>query len=457
MSTEHPLSALPVTLAQPSSAHTARPAKHERIPYRASIGLALLRRARLGCLILRDPSGEEHRFGRQEPPAGATSEAEPALWILRDWSVFDRALTRGDVGFGECWMEGLWDSPDPAAVLRFMLMNRESLDQGIYGTWIGQWVDRLRHLLRRNSRSGSRRNIQAHYDLGNDFYQLWLDPSMTYSSAMRSAHADEQRGSSSEHAQSKDGCKLAPCVVPIDALEIAQHRKYETILDALALAPGSSVLEIGCGWGGFALRARRRDLHMKCLTLSSEQLRYAQELHQVEQTRQGSGFGSARFCLQDYRDEQDHYDGIVSIEMFEAVGEAYWDSYFARIRHCLKPGAKAVIQSITIDEKYFQRYRAGTDFIQQYIFPGGMLPSPERLIAVAHAQGLKLCDSLRFGADYAWTLARWHERFIAADAQVRALGYDERFIRMWRFYLAYCEAGFAEGGTDVMQFSFTRA
>ncbi|HAB47011.1 MAG TPA: SAM-dependent methyltransferase, partial [Lautropia sp.] len=355
-------------------------------PYKAHLGLALLRRAKRGYLLLIDPKGQEHRFG--DLNAVSTQRGiTPAIWILHDWSVFERALSRGDVGFGECWMDGQWDSPDPAAVLRFMLQNRACLDQGIYGTWFGQWIDRLRHHLRRNSRSGSRRNIQAHYDLGNDFYKLWLDPSMTYSSALR-----EQSSAT---------------------LEQAQLHKYDRILDELQLNPGASLLEIGCGWGGFALRARRRGLHLKGLTLSAEQLSYAQALHQRESNGGAEGLGRAEFCLQDYRDEQGRYDGIVSIEMFEAVGEAYWDSYFHQLRQALRPGGKALIQSITIDEQYFERYRTSTDFIQQYIFPGGMLPSSQGLIALAKKHGLELRNTLRFGPDYAWTLARWHERFIA--------------------------------------------
>ena len=504
MSTEQHYTVLPTALHQPSRpiAKTALPARSQTLgldlqtqhhdgplkqasppkskslkaPYKAVIGLALLRRAKRGYLILIDPNGHEHRFG--DVNAGGSSQRidTPALWILNDWSVFERALSRGDVGFGECWMEGLWDSPDPTAVLRFMLQNRASLDQGIYGTWFGQWLDRLRHYLRRNSKSGSRRNIQAHYDLGNDFYRLWLDPSMTYSSALRDQRESKgacstaslgmavtSKGIGPNHAQAPFEQIQRRLTMPedslgqdLDPLEQGQHRKYERILDELQLNPGASLLEIGCGWGGFALHARRRGLHLKCLTLSAEQLSYAQSMHRLASSQHGPDLGRVEFCLQDYRDEQGRYDGIVSIEMFEAVGEAYWDSYFQQLRAALKPGGKAVIQSITIDEQYFERYRASTDFIQQYIFPGGMLPSSQRLIALAKTHGLQLCNTLSFGQDYAWTLARWHERFLSVDEQVRKLGYDERFIRMWRFYLAYCEAGFAEGATDVVQFSFVR-
>ena len=457
MSTEQHYPLLPAALPTATSATSRsmsapigrKTSQTARLPYKARIGFSLLRRADRGLLLLVDPDGHEHRFGHADAvnrlceaqSQVPTDQAAPAIWHLRDWSLFSRVLSRGDVGFGECWMEGLWDSPDPTAVLRFMLQNRESLDAGIYGSRLGQWFDRIRHVLRRNSRRGSKRNIRAHYDLGNAFYRLWLDDSMTYSSGLLDPGKDEPKSLTTDS----------------ERLALAQHQKYERILDELDIEAGASILEIGCGWGGFAMHARKRHMHLKCLTLSSEQLNYAEKIHAEASGQRPHDFGSATFCLQDYRDEQGSYDGIVSIEMFEAVGEAYWDNYFERLRQCLKPGAKAVIQSITIDEQYFERYRSSTDFIQQYIFPGGMLPSPERLIAVAEANGLKVCNRLHFGADYAWTLARWHERFLNAEPEVRALGYDERFIRMWRFYLSYCEAGFAEGATDVVQFSFIRS
>jgi cyclopropane-fatty-acyl-phospholipid synthase len=397
----------------------------------ARLALALLGRARQGRLRLYTPEGQRLDFGLDDP------RVQRADLHLKTWRVFERALRRGDVGFGESWMDDEWDSPDPVAVLRFMLKNRDELDRGIYGTWLGQWIARLRHWLHRNTRKGSRRNIAAHYDLGNNFYRLWLDASMTYSSALRDAQVQTVCAGASSDANASGSDT---------ALLRAQHRKYDRVLEVLALAEGAQILEIGCGWGGFAARARRHGLNVRGLTLSAEQLAYCEQLHEGLKEP-----GVARFALQDYRDERGTFDAVVSIEMFEAVGEAYWGDYFAQIADRLRPGGQAVIQTITIDERNFLRYRASTDFIQQYIFPGGMLPSAERLLAVARRFGLHLRDQLRFGPDYAWTLGRWRERFLARQREVLELGYDRRFQRMWDFYLAYCQAGFEEGATDVIQ------
>ena len=478
------------------------------LPRLARLALALLRRARHGRLRLITPEGHRLDFGIEDP------RFLDAVLHLKTWLVFDRALRRGDVGFGESWMDDDWDSPDLPALLRFMLRHRSELDRGIYGTWLGQWLDRLRHWLHKNNRKGSRRNIAAHYDLGNDFYRLWLDPSMTYSSALRdrsdrgdwgdrSDRSDrgdrgdwgdwgdwvDARDQSEARTQSNPGGQSArlagsrsgiarartdpappqlgvavrrSCALEQEAQQTdvpragevsetalleAQHRKYDRILDVLGLERGAQILEIGCGWGGFAERARGRGLHVKALTLSAEQLAYCEQRHAGLEAP-----GQATFALQDYRDERGSFDAVVSIEMFEAVGERYWGTYFARIADRLKPGGQALVQSITIDERYFLRYRASTDFIQQYIFPGGMLPSAERLVAVARRSGLLLRDRLGFGADYAWTLGLWRKRFLAREQEVQALGYNRRFRRMWDFYLAYCQAGFEEGATDVIQF-----
>lgn len=459
MRTEDHLPSLPGPLPGPAQ-RGGLSQRHENPPVRSRpapqgidrlsrLALVLLSRARQGRLRLYTPEGQRLDFGLDDPRVPC------AELHLRTWRVFDRALRRGDVGFGESWMDDDWDSPDPVAVLRFMLKNRGELDQGIYGTWLGQWIDRLRHWLHRNTRKGSRRNIAAHYDLGNDFYRLWLDPSMTYSSALRDALVDSFcAGAGSDSRTGSDSSPGSDSGAPGSdtALLRAQHRKYDRILEVLALAEGAQILEIGCGWGGFATRARRHGLHVKGLTLSAEQLAYCRQLHAgLEEP------GVARFALQDYRDERGTFDAVVSIEMFEAVGETYWGDYFSQIANRLRPGGQAVIQSITIDERNFLRYRAGTDFIQQYIFPGGMLPSAERLLAVAGRFGLHLCDQLRFGPDYAWTLARWRERFLAHLREVQELGYDRRFQRMWHFYLAYCQAGFEEGATDVVQFRLRKA
>jgi cyclopropane-fatty-acyl-phospholipid synthase len=293
-------------------------------------------------------------------------------------------------------------------------------------------VHRIRHLLNRNTRAQARRNIHAHYDLGNAFYALWLDPTMSYSSTLLPAHA-------TPHA-------------PLTERELAdgQVAKYRRVLDELQLRQPGRILEIGCGWGGFAEIALASGHGVDGLTLSTEQLEYAR-------TRLARSSGRWDLRLQDYREEQGQYDAIASIEMFEAVGEAYWPSYFATLKRCLRPGGRACVQTIVIDDALFERYRVGTDFIQQYIFPGGMLPSPSAFRREAQRAGLAVVNELAFGPDYARTLATWRERFHARLDAVRALGFDERFVRIWDFYLAYCEAAFARRSTDVVQFTLVHA
>jgi cyclopropane-fatty-acyl-phospholipid synthase len=291
----------------------------------------------------------------------------------------------------------------------------------VYGRWWGSLWQRAKHLLNRNSRAGSRRNIHAHYDIGNAFYRLWLDETMNYSSAW--FDGDPARG-----------------------LVQAQHAKVQRALDACGLQPGQRLLEIGCGWGALAEAATARGARVSGVTLSSEQLEWAR-----------ARVPAADLRLQDYRDIGDEaFDALVSIEMFEAVGRAYWPQFFAAVKRLLVPGGRACIQSITIRDDLFERYVAGTDFIQQYIFPGGLLPSPSEFRKAAAAAGLELVDELAFGADYARTLALWRGRFLAQDVALRALGFDDRFLRTWEFYLAYCEAAFAGGNTDVVQFTLRR-
>jgi len=287
-------------------------------------------------------------------------------------------------------------------------------------------VARLRHGSRKNTKRGSRRNIAEHYDLGNDFYRPWLDESMTYSAALF------------------DG---------VETLEDAQRKKIDRVADLLDLKGGEQVLEIGCGWGALAERiVRNYKCRLTGLTLSQEQLAFASE-----RLRQEIAEGKAEIRLQDYRDTGGVFDRIVSIEMFEAVGESYWPSYFATLKRCLRPGGRACIQTIVIDDALFDRYRVGTDFIQQYIFPGGMLPSPAAFRRAAQRAGLAVVNEHAFGTDYARTLATWRERFHARLDAVRALGFDDRFVRIWDFYLAYCEAAFARRSTDVVQFTLARA
>jgi cyclopropane-fatty-acyl-phospholipid synthase len=397
-----------------------------RVPRAARIALALLERLEHGTLDLQFPDGGSARYGRGGEPRAALT--------LSDWSVAQAALERGDIGFAEAYIDGRFSTPDLRQLLTLMLANRRQIEQLMFGSWWGTLLARLRHLLLlRNTRSQARRNIAAHYDLGNDFYRLWLDDSMTYSSALFA----------------RDGQLPA---VQQDLAE-AQQRKYRRALDELGLAPGATVLEIGCGWGGLAeVAARERGLNVVGLTLSREQLAFARE-----RAERGGYADRARFELRDYRAEHGRYEGIVSIEMFEAVGEAYWDAYFACLKRNLAPGGRACVQTITIADAHFERYRRSTDFIQQYIFPGGMLPSPSVFRAHARRHGLALVDELAFGPDYAETLARWRAAFLARLPEVRALGYDGRFIRTWEFYLAYCEAAFADGSTDVVQFTLQAA
>jgi cyclopropane-fatty-acyl-phospholipid synthase len=296
------------------------------------------------------------------------------------------------------------------------------LQRTVYGGWLSQVWYGLRHRLRRNTRSGSRRNVHAHYDIGNAFYARWLDPSLTYSSAVFDGHFEA-------------------------SLEAAQHAKYQRIIDTLGLRAGMRILEIGCGWGGFALHAARQGIHVHGVTISLAQLEFA--LQRVHEQRLAD---RVKLELRDYRTLTGQYDGIVSIEMFEAVGERFWPTYFGILRDRLMPGARALVQTITIDDSHFAAYRATSDFIREYIFPGGMLPSPERFIAVAKRSRLAGQVTLAFGRDYAETLRRWRSAFETQLEAIRAQGFDETFVRTWRLYLAYCEAGFDEGRTDVMQF-----
>ncbi len=396
-----------------------------RFPAAARFSLALLERLEHGRLAVTFPDGQRAAFG------GGAGEP-PADLQLASWSVFGAALTRGDIGFAESYIAGDWSSADLARLLSFFVRNRDAVETMIYGSFWGRLVYRLKHLLNRNTKAQARKNIAAHYDLGNTFYSLWLDPSMTYSSALLDAVDDPHR--------------------PLDNAELAQAQqaKYRRVLDELSLAPASRVLELGCGWGGFAEAAARDGHHVKGLTLSPAQLAHAR-------SRLDRAGLAANLQLQDYRDEQGTYDGVASIEMFEAVGEEYWPSYFATLSRCLAPGGRACVQTIVIDDRLFERYRRGTDFIQQYIFPGGMLPSPSAFAAQASAAGLAIVRQHAFGRAYARTLASWRQRFLGRLDAVRALGYDERFIRTWEFYLAYCEAAFAAGNTDVVQFTLARS
>ncbi len=403
--------AFPSSLALPPTA-----------PAAARAVFALLRRLQVGTLDVQLPDGTQLHFGNGKP-----GEPHAAL-RLHNWAICSAAMRSGDIGVAETFIAGDWAANDLVALLQLVIANRDAMASLVHGTWWGNLANRLRHLLNRNSRAGSKRNIHAHYDLGNSFYKLWLDETMTYSSAWF------------------DGDLAQPTAA-------AQQAKMRRALRECQVTPDSRVLEIGCGWGGLAECAVRDfGARVTGVTLSAEQLAFGQ-------TRLALAGLDDRASLrfQDYRDIDDGpFDAIVSIEMFEAVGREYWAGYFRTVHDQLKPGGRACIQSITIDDALFEQYVGGTDFIQQYIFPGGLLPSPSAFRAAAVQAGLTVERELHFGTDYAETLRRWRQDFLHQDAQVRGLGFDTRFMRTWEFYLAYCEAAFASGNTDVVQFTLRR-
>ncbi|HET9159532.1 MAG TPA: cyclopropane-fatty-acyl-phospholipid synthase family protein [Caulobacteraceae bacterium] len=375
---------------------------------------------RFGALTFVLPSGREITIGGREP-------GPHARLIVHDFRFVRRVLTAGDIGFAEGFIAKEWDTPDLAKLLRAFTLNLDKLTRLLSGNPLVIAANAVGHFFHRNTRRGSRRNIHAHYDLGNRFYASWLDPSMTYSSARFSdAGAD---------------------------LHTAQHEKYASLARAMDLQAGHSVLEIGCGWGGFAeFAAKDVGAKVTAITISREQFDYTRE-------RMARAGLSDRVDVQliDYRDVTGAFDRIASIEMFEAVGERYWPTYFETVRERLKPGGRAGLQIITIRDDLFADYRRRADFIQKYIFPGGMLPSEERLAQVVESAKLGWQRVERFGQDYARTLHLWADRFMEKWGQIHPLGFDERFRRLWLFYLGYCEAGFATGRTDVIQLSLNRA
>lgn len=330
---------------------------------------------------------------------------------------------KGDIGFAESYMSGRWDTSDLSQLMYFLSLNLDALEEHDQRSLLQKWLTSLDHWLNSNTPSGSKRNIAAHYDLGNEFYSRWLDRSMTYSSALFQDTYD---------------------------LEEAQHRKYQRILDRLDTRPGDHILEVGCGWGGFAEFAARRGCLVTGITLSRQQLDYARK-------RMNTAGLDHRVLLEimDYRAIDKQYDHIVSIEMVEAVGQKYWNRYFDMLKQSLKPGGNIVIQSITIEEELFEGYKNNPGgFIQRYIFPGGMLPTSRHLGQHAEKAGLKLLDTHEFGEDYATTLSAWHEYFNREEAWLEENGYDDYFRRMWRYYLAFCEAGFRDHRIDVVQMHF---
>ena len=354
---------------------------------------------------------------------GARAPGPEAVVDLVRWRSLCRLATGGSAGWYEAWAAKEWTSPDPVALFELFMLNRRTLGGAGRARGAGRLLRRAWHRARRNDRRGARRNIHDHYDLGNDFYAAWLDPSLTYSSALFAEPIDSG-----------------------ESLEAAQARKLRAMLDRTGARPGDRLLEIGSGWGSFAEQAARAGVDLHGITLSAEQRDYA------ETRLAAAGLGTASFTLTDYRDVTERYDGVVSIEMIEAVGQEYWPDYIAAIARALKPGARAALQFIAIDDAVFPAYAANVDFIQRWVFPGGMLVSESRLRVLAEAAGLAWRDGASFGAHYAETLRRWRARF---DATVAAGAlperFDARFVDLWRYYLMYCEGGFLGGGIDVVQ------
>ena len=399
------------------------------LPGAARSALLLLEKLRHGTLTVQLPDGSQRRFGAHPQQHPLSSAQQPcATLTLHNWKVFAAALKSGDIGFAESYIAGDWSTPDLTELLKVFAANRQHVESVIYGSWAGRLLYRLKHLLQHNNRANSRKNIHAHYDLGNAFYGLWLDETMNYSSAWF------------------EGDLSRP-------LPQAQHAKMRRALQMARVKPGDRVLEIGCGWGALAEQAcTGLGASVLGVTLSREQLDYAQ----TRLKRVGADT-NAELRLQDYRDISDApFDAICSIEMVEAVGRAYWPQYFQTVSRLLKPGGRACVQSIVIDDALFERYLQSTDFIQQYIFPGGCLPCPREFRCQAEAAGLVVEDEFAFGADYAETLRRWRDAFLARQAEIAALGFDARFMRLWTFYLAYCEAAFETGDINLMQFTLVK-
>jgi cyclopropane-fatty-acyl-phospholipid synthase len=375
-----------------------------------------------GSLAATLPGGRKRLLGGRAPGPAAVVD-------LVSWRALLRLVTGGSAGWYVGWSKGEWTSPDPTVLFELFMRNRVSLGGTARSGGMIRMLRGWRNGLRRNSRAGSRRNIHFHYDLGNDFYSLWLDPSMMYSAAL----FDE-------------------AAMTTENLTAAQGRKNAAILDRLELVPGQTVLEIGCGWGGFAEAAARRGLRVDAITLSSEQERA------VNDRIADAGLSGVTVARTDYRDVTGQYDGIASIEMVEAVGQDYWGTYLAAVARALKPGGRAAIQYITIDDAIFEAYAANVDFIQRFVFPGGMLLSESRFRALAAEHGLEWRDNHSFGLHYAETLRRWRVAFDAAVSAGRLPAkFDSKFIDLWRYYLMYCEGGFRGQGIDVAQVTLVKA
>ena len=375
-----------------------------------------LRRGRLDIIL---PDGR--RFRAEGPEPGPVAEV-----VVHDPDLFARLIREGDLGFSEAYLDGAWSTPDLQAFTDLLNLGNDAVYNGFPGMGLVRLYEKLRFRWHGNSRAQARRNIAAHYDLGNDFYRLWLDETMTYSSALFATGQE--------------------------SLEVAQEAKYASMVDQMGVSPGDHVLEIGCGWGGFAeYAAGQRGLRVTGLTISREQ-------HDFARDRIARAGLSDRVDIQlrDYRDEAGRYDGIASIEMFEAVGQRYWPVYFDKVRDCLKPGAAATLQIITVPDHRWEVYRRGVDFIQKHIFPGGMLPAPGILHREVARAGLAVDRSIEFADSYAQTLKRWHETFNDRWDEISRLGFDDRFRRMWNLYLTSCASAFQSRNCGVTQITLRR-
>jgi len=380
----------------------------------------LISRIKYGSVTFVLPDGRSLKF------VGEEELASESIILVKDYAFARKIILGGDVGFFEAFAENLWDTPDIADCLYVFARNVDLIREAFFASPLIGWIDQLRHALNKNTKSGSRRNITAHYDLGNAFYERWLDKTMTYSSAIYSD--------------------------PSADLSAAQTMKYKALAERIDAKAGDSILEIGSGWGGFAeYAAKNIGAKVTGVTISPSQLEYAQSRIFKEGLNE-----KVELRLQDYRDIEGSFDKVASIEMFEAVGKEYWPAYFHKIHDVLRPGGIAGLQVITIADRLFDRYQRSVDFIQRYVFPGGMLPSPSILQQQVERAGLVWKQAHSFGQDYAHTLSDWHDRFIAAWDDIRPLGFDERFKKLWRFYLGYCEAGFRAATTDVHQIAAMR-
>jgi len=405
--------------AEIQEVNSENPPDFSGLPHMVRLVLTVASRIRWGSLVVILPGNRGFRFTGPEP--GVEGQIK-----VHDTQFASRLLNSGTIGFADSYFAREWESPDIVALLQVVSKNSDYMADYFRSNYFVRILHRFLHILNRNTKRGARRNIMAHYDLGNAFYSAWLDRTMTYSSAKFDR--------------------------PGQPLSEAQQNKYKSLASRIDLRPEHHILEIGSGWGGFAeFAAREIGCRVTGITISPEQLAFA------KQRMKDKGLADrVEIRLQDYRDVGEKFDRIASIEMFEAVGMRYWKTYFRKIHDCLKPNGKAGLQIITIDDRRFKDYRQGMDFIQKYIFPGGMLPSPSILKKHVEKANLAWIGNAEFGQDYAATLAEWRDRFQKAWPQIQKLGFDEHFRLLWKYYLSYCEAGFRAGTIDVTQVTLQR-